>query len=1020
MADESDTERLRIILELEAERAEKSAKSLERQIGALERRFDPLAKATQRYERDQRTLSRALEKGKIDADRYQKALDNVEAEYADAQAAAGRATQAINANSAANGRLAGVLSRNRSMFQQAGFQVQDFAVQVGSGTSAVTAFTQQGSQMLGIFGAYGAIAGAALAVGLPLAASFLKLGDEAEDAADDTDALTKATDAYVDAAEKARTPLDELRGMFGNLANEMLRVAEVQELLSKRQAENQLRGAASSVANQFGNLSRVQLELTGAVRNRGGAIVTPELDKFMAQTGLSRAAAEELAAALDTVERAKEPEQIAKAMTDLIALMDRLAGSADAAAEQFGDAYSEAAKVAGSAGAQAKVAFAAADKAASSYLRTIESLYEVERQIAELRDGLALAVSEGDAARVQKFSAALAEAEESYEDLRAAGGEAREEAERLEAEGRRLIETFGRVEFDGDQATREAVQETIEKLLDAIENAQDLDSQSMQALIAQLREAVGVADELGQSFTDASAEARAIDVYGTYQQSRSRGAWMSRSDGMQAASELIRDKEGFRETPYWDVNHYRAGYGSDTKTDPATGAVTTITQGMRVSIAEAEADLRRRIQTYFDAIIREIGQDRFDALSGPQKGSLASLLHNYGAGELRAGGDLGGVLAGLQSGRMNTVADEIARLGTHNGGINRGRRLEEASAFGGASDPVIETGKAEEAAAKEAEQEREAAAKKRAAELEREREAREKYNISLMESAERQELESSLISATSAERAEALAKFDLLNDAKQRGIDLDAEMAESGRTYRQVLEEEAKLVGELVRQKELQAEADKKAAKAAKETTLAQDMAKTATDQLSNGIADAIINGESFDDVLKSLAQTLLKMALNAAIQPLMNQMFAGIGGATPTTAPVPVTLSANGNVMTSSGPMPLRKYAKGGIANSPQLSIFGEGSKPEAYVPLPDGRSIPVTMDMPDPKAAQATNVRVAPEIHVHENAVDGPTETRVSEGGARVDVMLRKMVKEEFSRGGFDQQMSQRFGNKPLPQGV
>jgi hypothetical protein len=53
----------------------------------------------------------------------------------------------------------------------------------------------------------------------------------------------------------------------------------------------------------------------------------------------------------------------------------------------------------------------------------------------------------------------------------------------------------------------------------------------------------------------------------------------------------------------------------------------------------------------------------------------------------------------------------------------------------------------------------------------------------------------------------------------------------------------------------------------------------------------------------------------------------------------------ADGGVMTSAGPMGLRTYASGGIANSPQLALFGEGSRPEAYVPLPDGRSIPVTM---------------------------------------------------------------------------
>lgn len=52
----------------------------------------------------------------------------------------------------------------------------------------------------------------------------------------------------------------------------------------------------------------------------------------------------------------------------------------------------------------------------------------------------------------------------------------------------------------------------------------------------------------------------------------------------------------------------------------------------------------------------------------------------------------------------------------------------------------------------------------------------------------------------------------------------------------------------------------------------------------------------------------------------------------------------AHGGIMTSNGEIDLRKYASGGIANSPQLALFGEGSMPEAYVPLPDGRSIPVS----------------------------------------------------------------------------
>jgi hypothetical protein len=64
---------------------------------------------------------------------------------------------------------------------QAGFQIQDFAVQVQGGTNALTALSQQGSQLLGVFGPGGAIAGAILTVGL-LTTQILMGGETAEQA----------------------------------------------------------------------------------------------------------------------------------------------------------------------------------------------------------------------------------------------------------------------------------------------------------------------------------------------------------------------------------------------------------------------------------------------------------------------------------------------------------------------------------------------------------------------------------------------------------------------------------------------------------------------------------------------------------------------------------------------------------------------------------------------------------------------------------------------------------------------
>jgi hypothetical protein len=54
----------------------------------------------------------------------------------------------------------------------------------------------------------------------------------------------------------------------------------------------------------------------------------------------------------------------------------------------------------------------------------------------------------------------------------------------------------------------------------------------------------------------------------------------------------------------------------------------------------------------------------------------------------------------------------------------------------------------------------------------------------------------------------------------------------------------------------------------------------------------------------------------------------------------------ADGGVMTAQGPLPLRRYADGGIARSPQIALFGEAGVPEAFVPMPDPRGVRVVLD--------------------------------------------------------------------------
>lgn len=100
-----------------------------------------------------------------------------------------------------------------------------------------------------------------------------------------------------------------------------------------------------------------------------------------------------------------------------------------------------------------------------------------------------------------------------------------------------------------------------------------------------------------------------------------------------------------------------------------------------------------------------------------------------------------------------------------------------------------------------------------------------------------------------------------------------------------------------------------------------------------------------------------------------------------------------DGGVMTSKGSLSLKQYAGGGVANSPQLAMFGEGSVPEAYVPLPDGRSIPVTVNG---AGGGQSNVQI--NITVNKDGDKTSTSGDDTETWKRVANRVRGVVMEEL----------------------
>lgn len=141
----------------------------------------------------------------------------------------------------------------RGQMYNSSVQLQDFAVQVGAGTSAMTAFSQNAPQFLSFFGPKAALIGAVIAA-LPL----LKIGIESLvgpsfDAADSIKTLTEATDAYTEAVKRAARSSSELYEEFGAAGPVMGKFYKEFEAIAKLDLETKL----ASVNQELSELMRV-------------------------------------------------------------------------------------------------------------------------------------------------------------------------------------------------------------------------------------------------------------------------------------------------------------------------------------------------------------------------------------------------------------------------------------------------------------------------------------------------------------------------------------------------------------------------------------------------------------------------------------------------------------------------------------------------------------------------------------------------------------------------------------------
>ncbi|HDH1515734.1 TPA: tail protein (tape measure) [Klebsiella quasipneumoniae subsp. similipneumoniae] len=134
----------------------------------------------------------------------------------------------------------------RGSVQQAGYQIQDFIVQVQGGQSALVAFSQQGSQLAGAFGPGGAIVGALIALGTVVAGTLISSLNGGKSA---MDALKDAAERMNDVISVSTQGIAALSDKYANLA----RVNATAATLLRNQAAIEYNQAISKIPKAIGD-----------------------------------------------------------------------------------------------------------------------------------------------------------------------------------------------------------------------------------------------------------------------------------------------------------------------------------------------------------------------------------------------------------------------------------------------------------------------------------------------------------------------------------------------------------------------------------------------------------------------------------------------------------------------------------------------------------------------------------------------------------------------------------------------
>lgn len=201
-------------------------------------------------------------------------------------------------------------------------------------------------QLLGAFGAVGAVAGAATAILIPLGAALLKASDVSAQFDDKLKLVTEATDLMTAAVEAAATPISVLTARYGEAAGAAQAFYQQQSAISQAVAAAALADLGESiggVGGQLGDNSRKAGWLPSLIGGISGVEVKTlsdtnrKVQELMDKYRLGRSHAERLAVAMQKAMDADADATLAVAAAEeLNSAMIEIAGGADKVGAKFG------------------------------------------------------------------------------------------------------------------------------------------------------------------------------------------------------------------------------------------------------------------------------------------------------------------------------------------------------------------------------------------------------------------------------------------------------------------------------------------------------------------------------------------------------------------------------------------------------------------------------------------------------------------------------------------------------------